>query len=239
MPAAITITFPAPGATLGPNFIVCGTYDCGSEAKRPQPEVPIPSRQACPVTAVVLTLNGNNIAANQIRCCEGQAGRWEATFQGVAVANGYVLTAYLTCPDGQTASHSIEPVNVVPNPPIRVQPVCCEDDPPPPPPPPYPPAPETVTGNQVTIALEVAEPAATQLLAIPQAAVTTVTQTTRTHTSKVSTPGPLRMERGGVLDLRQASRPTEVRLELETGEYACLILIDASRTLGGTTSAQY
>lgn len=235
----IAISYPMPGAQVGRDFVVCGTYTCAVGGPPGGPPGPPPPSYPSAPGGVTITVQINNFQAQEVKLCPGHEGHWQAVFQQAPVGNNQVLTATLNCPSG-TASVSVESVDVVQDPPISTVPVCCEP-PEPPPPPPLPPM-ETVAGKPfppVTLTGTFRGPA-TELIALPQQLLEELSTDPATgHTHLRYRPGRLAPGTGVVLVLAADGGQWELRAPIAPGCFFYLILKDRDRIVGWHASRRF
>jgi hypothetical protein len=126
MSLAITVTYPMPGAVLSALFPVCGTYEARL-AKSDGPDEETVDRnlqlRPTPVIRVTVTKGSSSYGPYSAGVCTGMPGKWES-MATVPAGDDYTVTATITL-GLDSASHSIETVDVSSNPLLLFPHICC------------------------------------------------------------------------------------------------------------------
>ena len=136
MPLSITITYPMPGATLSPDFNVCGTYTVNEIIIEEAAKSYDRNAQLLAYPLIEVTVTKGNVTFGPFPAMFCPDGRtWEASVRGVGPDSGYTLTATIR-QGANVVSHSIEWIDVSFMPMLMFSLICC--GPPGPPGPPMP-----------------------------------------------------------------------------------------------------
>jgi hypothetical protein len=239
MPLSITITHPMPGAVVGADFKVCGTFQDTCTTALPTKDQGIDRNFELYLARTIKVTVSNGTNSYTRNATIHGTNCWEAIFTNVAIGNDYVVTAKITNNCDEEFEHSIETIDVVALPIIIIPVVCCLTIPTPPPPPPPPPDQHQVlplgTTAKVTIKGTISKPG-TEVLVIPQRLVSTVTRPRAGVTHLRSRAGSFR---AGKAVPPKSRTEWEATHDIPAEHFFRVFLKDGNDIVAATSSALY